>query len=96
MPTRNIVLTDRQESLIEVLVQSGRYQNASEVLRDGLRLIEDREIEQARKIEALRAAAELGEGAIERGEYRDFSDTSAMIAYLDRLAEGVVGRAARK
>jgi antitoxin ParD1/3/4 len=38
MPTRNVVLTKRQEELIETLVESGRYQNASEVLRDGLRL----------------------------------------------------------
>jgi len=35
MPTRNVVLTERQETLIEALVQSGRYQNASEVMREG-------------------------------------------------------------
>ena len=40
MPTRNVVLTKHQEKLIETLVGSGRYQNASEVLRDGLRLLE--------------------------------------------------------
>jgi antitoxin ParD1/3/4 len=45
MPTRNVVLTERQEELIEALVKSGRYQNASEVLRDGLRLVEQREAE---------------------------------------------------
>jgi Arc/MetJ-type ribon-helix-helix transcriptional regulator len=38
--TRNVVLTDHQEEFIEGLVSSGRYQNASEVLREGLRLIE--------------------------------------------------------
>ena len=38
MPTRNVVLTEHQEELIEALVKAGRYQNASEVLRDGLRL----------------------------------------------------------
>jgi len=37
MPTRNVVLTERQADLIETLVESGRYQNASEVMRDGLR-----------------------------------------------------------
>ena len=40
MPTRNIVLTDHQAALVERLVSSGRYQNASEVLRQGLRLLE--------------------------------------------------------
>lgn len=33
MPTRNVVLSDHQHKLVEGLVQSGRYQNASEVLR---------------------------------------------------------------
>jgi antitoxin ParD1/3/4 len=40
-------LTKRQERLIETLVESGRYQNASEVLRDGLRLVEERQAEEA-------------------------------------------------
>ena len=33
VPTRNVVLTDRQAQLVQSLVDSGRYQNASEVLR---------------------------------------------------------------
>jgi antitoxin ParD1/3/4 len=41
MPTRSVVLTDHRAKLVERLVASGRYQNASEVLRDGLRLLED-------------------------------------------------------
>jgi antitoxin ParD1/3/4 len=53
MPTRNVVLTDRQEELIETLVKSGRYQNASEILREGLRLVEQREAEDAGKLKAL-------------------------------------------
>ena len=47
MPTKNVVLTERQEALIESLVRSGRYQNAGEVLDDGLRLVEQREAEEA-------------------------------------------------
>lgn len=43
MPTRNVVLSESQQQLVETLVQSGRYQNASEVLREGLRLIAERE-----------------------------------------------------
>ena len=40
MPTRNVVITDRQAAFIEELVSSGEYQNASEVLREGLRRTE--------------------------------------------------------
>ena len=45
MVTKNVVLTDRQASLIDGLVASGRYQNASEALRAGLRLLEREETE---------------------------------------------------
>ena len=58
MPTRNVVLTDHQATLVEQLVTSGRYQNASEVLREGLRLVEQREAEDAHRLEALRAAVQ--------------------------------------
>jgi antitoxin ParD1/3/4 len=43
MATRNVVLTPAQDALVERLVASGRYQNASEVLRSGLRLLEEQE-----------------------------------------------------
>ncbi len=74
MPTRNVVLTEHQETLIEMLVQSGRYQNASEVLREGLRLVESREVEEATKLETLRAAAQLGVSALDRGEFKEFAE----------------------
>ena len=54
MPTRNVVLTDHQAHVVEQLVSSGRYQNASEVLRDGLRLVEKREAEDALRLAACR------------------------------------------
>ncbi|MDF1488069.1 type II toxin-antitoxin system ParD family antitoxin [Tessaracoccus caeni] len=67
MPTRNVVLSDHQHHLVESLVSSGRYQNASEVLRDGLRLIEQREREEAAKLHALRLAADIGWADVANG-----------------------------
>ena len=60
MPTRNVVLTDYQSELVERLVGSGRYQNASEVLREGLRLLESRDVEEKVRLRALREAARVG------------------------------------
>ena len=75
MPTRNVVLTDRQAELIEKLVASGQYQNASEVLRDGLRLLERREREEVLKLEALRRALDEAETAAAAGDINDYSPT---------------------
>ena len=50
MPTRNINLTDHLDRFIEAEVGSGRYGNASEVVREGLRLIERRKREEGAKL----------------------------------------------
>ncbi len=94
MPTRNVVLTERQQELIENLVESGRYQNASEVLREGLRLVEQREAEDAGKLQALQAAAGVGVAALDRGEFKEFRDIGDLQAYLNDLSDKVISRTA--
>jgi antitoxin ParD1/3/4 len=90
VPTRNAVLTDNQEQLVQSLVESGRYQNASEVIREGLRLIERREAEDAAKLEALRAAAVTGIAAIEAGAYTKFREPASLQTYLSQISDGIV------
>lgn len=48
------------EALIESLIESGRYSTASEIMRDGLRLIEEREERRQAKLEALRTEIQKG------------------------------------
>jgi antitoxin ParD1/3/4 len=90
MPTRNVVLTDHQASLVEQLVSSGRYQNASEVLREGLRLGEQREAEDAYRLQALRAAAQLGLADIEAGRLKSFDSKSSLRAHLLSVTSKVI------
>jgi antitoxin ParD1/3/4 len=90
MPTRNVVLTEHQERFIADLVGNGRYQNASEVIREGLRLVEQREAEDAAKLEALREAAKIGFDALDRGEYRAFDDPEELKTYLREVTERAV------
>ena len=71
MPTRNVVLSEHQHELVETLVQSGRYQNASEVLREGLRLIEERDRTEEVKLKALKHAARQGWADVSAGRYTD-------------------------
>jgi antitoxin ParD1/3/4 len=76
MPTRNVVLTQQQHEFVDSLVQSGRYQNASEVLREGLRLVEREEAEEAAKIAILRQAVEQGWSDLDSGQFDDLDDQS--------------------
>jgi antitoxin ParD1/3/4 len=48
------------ETLVRSLIESGRYTSASEVVRDGLRLIEEREGQYQAKLTALREAIREG------------------------------------
>ncbi len=90
MPTRNVVLTDHQSELIERLVTSGRYQNASEVLREGLRLIEVRDMEDQARLEALRAAIQVGIDDIEAGRYTVLRGERELKCHLKRLADEAI------
>ena len=58
------------ETFVQAQLASGRYNNASEVVRDALRLMEDRE----RKLAALDAAIERGLADIETGRVHDLDD----------------------
>jgi antitoxin ParD1/3/4 len=61
MPTRNINLTQQMDSYVDAKIQSGEYANASEVLRAGLRALEQAEREDLARLEALRSAVSAGE-----------------------------------
>jgi antitoxin ParD1/3/4 len=93
MPTRNVVLTDHQAFLVEQLVTSGRYQNASEVLREGLRLVERREEEDALRLAALRSATEVGVADIESGHLNAFESPEALRAHLKALSTKAISEA---
>jgi len=88
MPTRNVVLTERHEQMIAEMVSSGRYQNASEVLREGLRMIEERDTREAAKLKALRQAARDNLRDLDQGRAQSVPDADIenTIAALGRQA----------
>ena len=84
MPTRNINLTPEQDSFVDKVVKSGEYQNASEAVRDALRVLQQRRREDALKLKALRAQIKAGVDALARGDFIEV-DQDDLEAYLDRL-----------
>jgi len=89
MPTRNVVLTDSQAKFVEQMVANGHYQNASEVLREGLRLVQAREAEQAARLADLREAVAVGIADIEAGRYTEFHDAKSLHTHIDAIAKRV-------
>jgi antitoxin ParD1/3/4 len=84
----NVSLTPELERLVNEKVESGLYQTASEVVREALRLLRERD--HAR--EQLRADVQAGFDQLSRGEGRSYDKTSGRT-----LAEQVKasGRSAR-
>ena len=79
MPTRNVVLTGRHEAFIHRLVESGRYRNASEVMREALRTLEQREAGTEGALDWLRRQVEPGlvearQGLFAEGTVREIFD----------------------
>jgi len=68
MPTRNINLTEYFDHFVERQICSGRYSNASEIVCEALRLMEEKEQEREAKLNALRQAAEQGFDEIDQGQ----------------------------
>lgn len=74
MATRNVVLTETQSDLVDRLVASGRYQNASEALRAGLRLLEREEAERGE----LRSRLTAGLAQARRGDLAEGNGEDAI------------------
>ncbi len=83
MPTRNVNLTSHLSDFVDAQISGGRYQNASEVIRDSLRLLEERERAAEAKLQAWRAAIQVGVDQLDRGEAIQVDDLGAFFAAIE-------------
>ena len=95
MPTRNINLTDHFDRFIEAGVAAGRYQNASEVVRAALRLLEQHEAEDAEKRERFWAAIQEGIDAADRGDVTVLEEHE-IDDFINKIGEEVEERARKR
>lgn len=77
MPT-SVALGCHFEAFVKSQIQSGRYNNSSEVVREGLRLLEDQETLRKIKLEKLRAEIQKGIESGSAGEF-DMEDVFAEV-----------------
>lgn len=85
MTTKNISLTEHYSELVETLVASGRYKNASEVVREGLRLLEQRTSEDEHRIELLQQLASEGFRELDQGEGVGLKTSGQIAAHISKL-----------
>jgi antitoxin ParD1/3/4 len=96
MPTRNVNLTEHFDRFIEAGIASGGFSNAREIVREGLRVLEQREQEDEAKIEWLRSAAKEGFDAIERGDYVTLRSDQEIDHFVDQVHQEVSERLVAK
>ena len=69
----NILLTPEMEQMVNEKVRAGTYRTASEVIDEGLRLLDQHD----QDLEALRREIRAGFDAVDRGEYEEFDVSEA-------------------
>ncbi len=85
MPTKNVNLTDHYSAFVDHLITSGRFRNSSEVVRAGLRLLEQSTAEEEQKLALLRELAAEGFQQLDQGEGVEFSDRARLAAHIAKL-----------
>ena len=89
MPTRNVNPTEHFDLFIEADIKSGRFSSASEVVREGLGLLEQRDHVYKAKIAWLRVAGKEGFGQLDRGEGIEFESMDDLDAHIEKIGEEV-------
>ena len=92
----NVSLTPTLEELVQRKVASGLYNSASEVIRDALRLLEERDEMRKLRLKALRREISVGLDQLERGEVSEHDDQSLNTLAADIKAKGRKRLAAKK
>ena len=91
----NVSLTPELEKLVARKVASGRYGSASEVVRDALRLLEERDQMRAARLHEMKREIGLGLRDLERGRRAELDTAAIKQAGRARATAGVPKRTAR-
>lgn len=91
----NVSLTPKLEALVQAKLDTGLYNSASEVIRDALRLLEERDQLQQARLDNLRSEISTGLNDLDRGDASDF-DSASLKALANRIKSNGRKRLAAK
>jgi antitoxin ParD1/3/4 len=89
----NVSLTPQLEKLVREKVASGKYNSASEVMREALRFLEEHEELHRTKLEALKRDIMVGVADLEAGRYKTYASGRDV---FDEIKKGGRRRIAKK
>lgn len=92
MPARNIKLTERYDEFVAEQVTSGRYRSASEVMRAGLRLLEQQTREEQERLSLLRKLASEGFDQLDQGQGVELHGPRQIEDFIARVGERAIKR----
>ena len=86
----NVSLTQKMTEWVTDKVRAGQYKSSSEVVRDGLRLLQNRENQRRAMLEELRHDLLVGVKQLDAGKSQDF--TSELIQDIKNVGRQKIGR----
>lgn len=89
MPTRNINLTGHYNQFVKDEINKGYYNNASEVIRAGIHLLECQRLKEEAKLGALQAAAEIGFKDVDNGNYTQINSGKELSGFFSKIEDEV-------
>ncbi|MEO7716717.1 MAG: type II toxin-antitoxin system ParD family antitoxin [Capsulimonas sp.] len=92
----NISLTPELDSYVHEKVQTGMYHSASEVIREGLRLLKEQDQLRQARLDQLRSDVKVGTDQVDRGEYTEYSTSDFSSLASEIKAKGRSLRAKQK
>lgn len=96
MPTRNINLTDHFDRFVQKQIDVGQFKNASEVLRAGLRLLEQQAKEDEEKLAGLRRLAAEAFASLDQGQGVILDDARQLADYIGKVGRRAAKRVGRR
>lgn len=97
-PTMNVSLTPQLEKLVNQKLATGRYQSGSEVVRDALRLLEERDRLQEERLAKLRIEIGRGLADFQAGRYKIYDEAGLkkLAGEIDRQGRERLARRSRR